>query len=42
VMMTFTADASLGAGTDSFSGNAVVFPPIVTFNPTSRRTAALR
>jgi uncharacterized protein YcbK (DUF882 family) len=42
VMMTFTADASLGAGTDSFSGNAVVFPPVMTFNPTSRRTAALR
>jgi uncharacterized protein YcbK (DUF882 family) len=42
VMMTFTSDANLGANTDSFSGNAVVFPPVVTFNPTSRRTAALR
>ena len=42
VMMTFTADPNLGANTDSFSGSAVVFPAIVTFSPTSRRTAALR
>ena len=42
VMMTFSADPNLGMTTESFTGSAVVFQATVTFNPASRRTAALR
>ncbi len=42
LVMTFSADPTLGTNTDTFSGSAVVFPPTMTFNSTSRRTAALR
>jgi len=42
VMMTFSADPNLGMTTEAFTGSAVVFQATVTFNPASRRTAALR
>lgn len=42
LVMTFSADPLMGATTETFSGSAVVFPPTMTFNNASRRTAALR
>jgi hypothetical protein len=42
VVMNFSADPYLGMTTESFTGSAVVFQATVTFNPNSRRTAALR
>ena len=42
VVMTFSADPNAGMTAESFTGNAVVFQSTVTFNGTSRRTAALR
>ena len=42
LVMTFSADPSMGTTTETFSGSAVVFPPTMTFNSASRRTAALR
>jgi uncharacterized protein DUF882 len=42
LVMTFSADPGMGTTTDTFSGSAVVFPPTMTFNNPSRRTAALR
>jgi len=42
VLMTFSADPNLGMTTETFTGSAVVFQATVTFNPASRRTAALR
>jgi hypothetical protein len=42
LVMTFSADPLMGTTTETFSGSAVVFPPTMTFNNASRRTAALR
>ena len=42
LVMTFSADPLMGATTETFTGSAIVFPPTVTFNNASRRTAALR
>ncbi|MBX9829726.1 MAG: DUF882 domain-containing protein [Xanthobacteraceae bacterium] len=42
LVMTFSADPLMGTTTETFSGSAIVFPPTMTFNNASRRTAALR
>jgi hypothetical protein len=42
LVMTFSADPLMGTTTEAFSGSAVVFPPTMTFNKATRRTAALR
>jgi uncharacterized protein YcbK (DUF882 family) len=42
LVMTFSADPLMGTTTETFTGSAVVFPPTMTFNSASRRTAALR
>jgi hypothetical protein len=42
LVMTFSADPLMGTTTETFTGSAVVFPPTMTFNNASRRTAALR
>ncbi|MBX9845433.1 MAG: DUF882 domain-containing protein [Xanthobacteraceae bacterium] len=42
LVMTFSTDPLMGTTTETFSGSAIVFPPTMTFNNASRRTAALR
>jgi uncharacterized protein YcbK (DUF882 family) len=42
LVITFSADPLMGTTTETFSGSAIVFPPTMTFNNASRRTAALR